>query len=226
LWITLWTTLCITLERIRNDASRPPWREVTRQRRRRPFRPGRTLRENWYSVRRTWRSSKSVASPVHRRIHRRPRTSSTSGLQASVNPFCHVCRAIPDRAMPALGRTARASSASPRRTCLASSHPNMRDQACLALPCPSGPGPSSSRRGPTDHACLALCFRYAPSHVRPFRVAQRLTQPKPVARCQSGPGLPCPAMSSLTGPCRYTPAMPDVAMAHRLWPWLPAHRRT
>ena len=57
----------------------------------------------------------------------------------------------------------------------------------------------------------ALCFRAAPIHVRPFRATLRLTEPKPVARCQSGPGLPCPAMSSLTGPCRYTPAMYRVA---------------
>ena len=146
---------------------------------------------------------------------------------------------------------------------------------CVAKPCPSGPGQSSSRRSPSDHsvtsrakpalfrraeslpnkpgrACLvppsvtlpsralryragayrsqtsrvkpALCFRAAPIHVRPFRATLRLTQPKPVARCQSGRDLPCRALPVPAGtrlPFQNVPirTMPNSAETFQIRPW-------
>ena len=153
--------LWITLERIGNSTSRSPCREVTRQRRRRPSRLVRKARASWCFGRRTWRSKKSVASPVRRRTHRGPRIENRFCRQPFVVSSCRACLAkpCPSGPRPSSSRrspsnhsvTNRAKPALPRRI-----NPHH------AKPCRSFPNPAMARLAEAFQACVAVTYQSAP----------------------------------------------------------------
>ena len=87
--------------------------------------------------------------------------------------------------------------------------------ACVALPSRALRYRAGAYRSQTSRVKPALCFRAAPIHVRPFRATLRLTEPKPVARCQSGRDLPCRALPVPAGTRLPCIASPDVGLHRR-----------
>ena len=220
--------LWITLEQTRNDTSRPPWREVgaTALHISKARITSRIIQKS---------SSMSLPSVVHGFLVGAIKLVRTGALYVARGTVKHglpvylvdeFVNAAAPRALPVIRHLLPLPS---RHACLVTPDQATRCPIPPCLPCVALPSRAlryraGAYRSQTSRVKPALCFRAAPIHVRPFRATLRLTQPKPVARCQSGRDLPCRALPVPAGtrlPFQNVPirTMPNSAETFQIRPW-------